>query len=411
MIKRSPALTRILEAHCCAGCGICAAVSGGNIEMQMSPQGFLRPKQHTNIADETDRLIADICPGMTLRQNSSESLSHLLWGPVVKVRTGASTEANLRYHASSGGALSALLLFLLDSKTVDFVVQTATSEVSPIENAVVESRTHDDIYQAAGSRYGPSAPLKDLLLQLKRPGRFALVAKPCDIAAVRALARRDFRIAEKIPILLSFFCAGIPSLRGTRKILSELDVPEKDLKAFTYRGNGWPGQVVAKTTNGRNARMSYSDSWGGILSKHLQFRCKICPDGSGGFADIVCGDAWYCGADGYPLFEEADGRSLVISRTDLGERIVRQAVAANFLTTQSIDIGEIRRMQPSQSLRKRLVLSRLMAMALLGRPVPHFVGLGLLRAAISAGLWLNLKSFLGTVRRLLMPNRYVSGIF
>jgi coenzyme F420 hydrogenase subunit beta len=37
--------------------------------------------------------------------------------------------------------------------------------------------------------------------------------------------------------------------------------------------------------------MSYADSWGGILSRHVQFRCKICPDGTGGFADVVCADA------------------------------------------------------------------------------------------------------------------------
>src|SRR3712207_7050821 len=38
-------------------------------------------------------------------------------------------------------------------------------------------------------------------------------------------------------------------------------------------------------------------------------RCKICPDGTGEFADIVCADAWY-GKDGYPDFAEREGRSL-----------------------------------------------------------------------------------------------------
>ena len=55
--------------------------------------------------------------------------------------------------------------------------------------------------------------------------------------------------------------------------------------------------------------MSYADSWGAHLSKHVQFRCKICPDAVGGVADIACADAWYGGDSGYPQFDEAAGRS------------------------------------------------------------------------------------------------------
>ena len=50
--------------------------------------------------------------------------------------------------------------------------------------------------------------------------------------------------------------------------------------------------------------MSYAQSWGEILTKHVQFRCKVCPDGSGGFADVACADAWYGDERGYPSFEE-----------------------------------------------------------------------------------------------------------
>jgi coenzyme F420 hydrogenase subunit beta len=45
------------------------------------------------------------------------------------------------------------------------------------------------------------------------------------------------------------------------------------------------------------------NAWGEELSNHLQFRCKICPGGTGEFADVVCAGAWY-GKDGYPDFTE-----------------------------------------------------------------------------------------------------------
>ena len=58
------------------------------------------------------------------------------------------------------------------------------------------------------------------------------------------------------------------------------------------RGDGWPGSVTAVTASGKVAHMSYADSWGDILSHHVQFRCKVCPDGTGAFSDISCGTVW-----------------------------------------------------------------------------------------------------------------------
>ena len=297
--------------------------------------------------------------------------------------------------------VSALLLYLLESKIVDYVVHTAASDVSPIENAIVESANRAGVFAAAGSRYAPSAPLAALHRQLAQPGRFALVAKPCDVAAVRALSHHDHRINEKIPIILSFFCGGVPSVHGAREILSRFDVREEDVASFRYRGDGWPGFATARLKDGREARMSYAESWGGILSNYVQFRCKICPDGTGGFADIACGDAWYADDKGYPLFEEAEGRSLIVSRTGRGEDLVRSAIEAGYIMAQNLDVAEISKMQPSQARRKQLVLSRLSAMALMGRVMPRFVGLRLCKAAFGASFWQNLRSFLGMARRLL----------
>jgi coenzyme F420 hydrogenase subunit beta len=374
----------------------------GKIAMRMSEAGYLRPKQAGELSSEEERLIAKTCPGISLIQDSNEGADHPIWGPLFAIRTGSATDASLRHHASSGGVLSALLLYLLESKIVDYVVHTAASDVSPIENTIVESTGKAGIFAAAGSRYAPSAPLAALHRQLARPGRFVLVAKPCDVAAVRALGRHDRRIEEKIPVILSFFCAGVPSVDGARDILSKLNVREQEVASFRYRGDGWPGFATARLKDGREVRMSYAESWGGILSKHVQFRCKICPDGTGGFADVACGDAWYADDKGYPLFEESEGRSLIVSRTRKGEDLVRRAIEADYIVAQNLEVAEIAKMQPSQARRKQLVMSRLSAMALVGRIMPRFVGLHLCNAAVEASLWQNIRSFLGMARRLIL---------
>lgn len=403
-VRPSRALARVERGDLCSGCGACAgAVAPGKIVMG-EREGWLRPVQTAPLTAEEDAAFARVCPGLTLEQDARGRRDDVLWGPVVAARTGWATDPALRRNASSGGGLSALLVHLLESGAVDDVLQITADPERPIGNLVVRSRTPEEIFAAAGSRYAPSAPLAHLAERLDEPGRSAFVGKPCDVGALRSLARRDSRVAEKFPYVLSFFCAGVPSLAGARRILSKLDVEEPDLVAFRYRGDGWPGFAIATTRDGGAARLSYAQSWGAVLSKHLQFRCKVCPDGVGGFADVVCADAWECDERGYPIFEEREGVSLLLSRTERGEALVGAALAANRLEASPFDLAGLAQMQPGQFNKKRLALSRLAALAATGGTIPRFTGFNLARAARQAGVAKNLRSFLGTVRRRLAPS-------
>jgi coenzyme F420 hydrogenase subunit beta len=214
------------------------------------------------------------------------------------------------------------------------------------------------------------------------------------------MASLDPRVAGRFPLLLSFFCGGIPSHKGTDRILDDLGVKKTDLADFRYRGDGWPGYATATRRDGSVSRMTYMESWGGRLSHHVQFRCKFCPDAVGGVADVVCADAWYGDEKGYPLFEESDGRSLVIARTEIGERLIAGAQSRNRIALETSSIGEIVKMQPSQAWRKRLALSRLVAMAVCLHPRPRTTGVQVLAAARSARIGETIKSFLGLIRRI-----------
>src|SRR3546814_14649746 len=106
------------------------------------------------------------------------------------------------------------------------------------------------------------------------------------------------------------------------------------LSEFRYRGNGWPGQAVARTTDGRAGEMSYERSWGDHLSREVQFRCKICPDAVGGTADIACAVAWYGGAGGYPPFEEQERRSPIMVRSTVTRTFLDKSEVAGRLNVQ-----------------------------------------------------------------------------
>lgn len=394
-------LKRVLQGNLCAGCGACAGLFPQKLEMDMSSPGFLRPRSISHLTEIEDNRLASFCPGLGQRMNRRGRLDHTLWGPYVAMRRGWSCDAHMRFAGASGGALSSLLLYLVETEKVDAVVEIGADPRSPIGNETIITVDRAGILTAAGSRYAPSAPLSQLKELVATGMRYAFVGKPCDVVALRALSEQEPEIAATFPVLLSFFCAGVPSESGARALLRALGADEEATERFRYRGHGWPGRATAVLKNGDERSMSYHESWGGILSKHVQLRCKICADGTGMAADIVCADAWESDAAGYPLFEEAEGSSLIVSRTDLGERILKRAQEAGHIEMVAFDVNHLASIQPGQRERRRALLARLLALRLTGRPVPHYRGLHLWRSASQNSVLLNLKNFMGMARRVI----------
>jgi coenzyme F420 hydrogenase subunit beta len=393
-------LQQVLQADLCSGCGLCAAIMGASkARMELDARGYLRPALLGPVGEAEDRLIAAVCPGSTVELLPGEGGSSPEWGGMLSVHTGHAVDPELRHQASSGGALSALVQQLLDSGEARFVLQVAASPEVPWLNQVVRSGDAAAVRRASGSRYAPSAPLESVVRCLEEGEPFVVVGKPCDIAALRAYARHDERVDRLVVAMIAFMCGGVPSARGVELLVKRMGAEPSGVLSFRFRGEGWPGRAKALSRSGAEHSMSYNDAWGGILSKHVQLRCKICPDGVGMSADIVCADAWYGDESGYPRFDEQDGRSLVIGRTTKGLALIRAAESAGRLAVQPLDPTEIDRMQPYQLRRTRLVLSRLLAMRLTGRRAPRFGLARLARFAAKAGLMANLRSFLGTVRR------------
>ena len=399
-MRKSHSIEWITTGGLCTGCGLCQGMFPEKVRTTLSPDGYLRPVATTPL-DHQERLkLCDVCPGLHIKHENPGPNYHPHWGPLFEVRTGYANDPATRLVGSSGGVLSGLLVHLLESSQVDFVAHIKAATDDPLGNELTISRTREQVLAGAGSRYAPSAPLFKLKELLAMPGRFAFVGKPCDVAALRRYEVLNPSISKKVPFMLSFMCAGIPSRKGTLAILDKFGVAPEQVKSFAYRGNGWPGKTTAITTDGQRFETDYSTSWGTVLNRHLQFRCKICPDGIGEFADVVGADAWY-GKDGYPDFAEREGRSLILSRTAKGEALVHSAVAAGAITVQPLAVDEIAKMQPYQLNRKRLVLSRVLALKLMRRPAPQFVNFPLLRLATQLSLRENISSFMGTLRRII----------
>jgi coenzyme F420 hydrogenase subunit beta len=404
--SQSPALARVTKGDLCSGCGACAALAPDKIAMDIAAPGYLRPVQSGDLTAGEEAGIAAVCPGLVQKVVADGRPDPVLWGPYKEMVTGHATDEAVRFAGASGGGLSGMLVYLIESGTVDAVVETTASETLPIGNAAVVTQDKAAITAAAGSRYAPSSPLEGIPAQVaahKEKGtKYAFVGKPCDAAAMRALCQRDPDVAAAFPVILSFFCAGTPSHTGGKEVLAKLGTDLENTAKFRFRGNGWPGQATAIDHDGKERSMSYHDSWGGVLSRHVQMRCKLCADGTGTAADIVCADAWESDAAGYPVFEEAPGISLIVARTDLGARLLADAQTAGHLKTEPFDVEALTAIQPGQRERRRAVFARLIARKLVGKPIPRYEGLQIRAAARQNSLKRNLKNFIGTLKRSLL---------
>ena len=296
--------------------------------------------------------------------------------------------------------MTGILINFLVNGEIDFVVHNQASKLNPLANETVASYTIEDIKIGAGSRYAPSSPLMNLEDYLATGKKFAFVGKPCDVAALRAIERSDPRVQKQVPYMISFFCAGVPSLKAAEKVVNGMGASVTEVKKFRYRGNGWPGYATATLFDESLRNMSYFESWGKILSHQVQFRCKICADGVGSFADIVCGDAWNCDDRGYPLFEEKDGSSLVIGRTEKGRVVLERLIANGIIDSEDLSLDDVSSMQPGQKRRKSVLAARLAAVIMFRLPYPVYKGVKLLAGMSGASVVDLLRNFLGMTKRL-----------
>ncbi|SMX24252.1 Coenzyme F420 hydrogenase/dehydrogenase, beta subunit C-terminal domain [Boseongicola aestuarii] len=393
----TPALARVTKGGLCSGCGACRAIAPTAIIMELAGDGFLRPRQTSVVTSDQDAAISKACPGLGQCVSNLGRKDHPLWGPFLEMHTGFATDPELRFKASSGGALSGMLAWLIESGEVKSALTNTADPDRAVANVPILAKNRSDIARAAGSRYAPSAPLA--ALDMVEDGPSAFVGKPCDVVALRVMQTTDPVLAAQFPVVLSFFCAGVPSLAGGESILEALGVTPKTTAVFRYRGHGWPGRATAVAKDGSETSMTYEESWGSRLSPRVQHRCKLCADGTGVAADLVFADAWETDTTGYPLFEEADGISLIVARTRKGADLLARAIAAGALEAQDFDVTKLAAMQPGQTRRRQALAARLAGQRLLGRTIPKYRGLSLRKAAQTGSLKWALRNLIGMIRR------------
>jgi coenzyme F420 hydrogenase subunit beta len=401
MIHNVKNLGDVVDWGLCIGCGACYhACDKSNVSLvNIAEQGIRPVFKDKSCAGCTDCL--EFCPGYKVdsdlvarEQPEYAQLEDHGFGRALEIWEGHAADPEIRRHASSGGLISALALYAIEREGMEQAVHIASDDEAPWLNRTVASRTREDLLSRTGSRYSPASPCDGLGLIEKGEGRSVFIGKPCDAAAASKLQRMRPELAEKLGLVLTFFCAGTPSTRASTDMLESMNVPREDVKSLNYRGDGWPGGFKATDAAGETRCFKpYPEAWS-ELARRRPFRCHLCPDGLGRVADLACGDAWEKFEDG-----KNPGLSIVLVRSERGRRILHGAIEAGYVVLERVDKDSVIQAQVNLLGRRPEIFGRILGMRLLGIPAPKFPGFRLGRDWLGIKAKFKVKTVLGTMRR------------
>lgn len=395
-------LNQIVENGLCIGCGLCRSIAGPErVDVVMTPQGRERPVARHELDHATLARINAVCPGTRIggadpSASSENAQRDVVWGPAERLSIGYAGDPAVRFRGSTGGVLTALGQFLLSSGRVNFILHVGASKSAPMRSERRLSFDTASVLENAGSRYGPAAPLVDFSQILDRGQPFALIAKPCDITAVRNLAKVDERVDRHMRYALTLVCGGASDLAKSEEVLRRFGVAESELSLFRYRGYGNPGPTRLETRDGRAFELTYQQLWEDEAKWMIQPRCKICPDAIGQGADIAASDVW---PGGGPTGED-EGFNGIIVRTRRGLELYDAAVAAGAIVVErAASFSDFDLFQPHQVNKRRAVWARLKGMEAAGKPVPTVTDLELEACARQNPIGRNLAEARGARER------------
>jgi coenzyme F420 hydrogenase subunit beta len=392
----------------CIGCGACAyACPERKIVLKDIEEDGIRPfLKESDCGGCPDCL--EVCPGLETAHVAGGPENGLVrelkagWGPVLEMWEGHASDPRFRFEGSSGGAASALAAFCLEKGGAEGVMHIGASATEPWRNQTFYSRSTKELLERTGSRYSPASPCDSLELMEKGKGSGVFIGKPCDVAGLRKSESLRPALQEKVALAIGIFCAGTPSTRGTLDLIRKMGVAPDKVEELRYRGRGWPGMATVKLKGQEEikSRLTYIEAWG-FIQKYRPYRCYLCPDGTGEFADLSCGDPWY-----REIREGEAGYSLVVVRNEKGRRVLRDAMEAGYLTLKPVEPGVLVRSQENLLGKRQTIWGRLLALKALGIPTPRLEGFSLFENWLTLPFAAKIRSVAGTTRRAIQRKYY-----
>jgi coenzyme F420 hydrogenase subunit beta len=230
---------------------------------------------------------------------------------------------------------------MFDQKLIDGALVVGTRVASQgWEPYPVIVRSADELKRTQKSTYTLLPHLQALAEMEEIEGKYAIVALPCHVHAIRRYQKFSKKLAERIKFVIGLYC----NVAFEPYVLDDLcefsGFRREEVVEFGFRHGTWPGGIVATLRDGSSKKLlkleEMRDEFNLLKKFYTPSRCNTCIDFSAEHADIAVGDPWLKGRDGKLMF--TDNRTTVLIRTDIGEEVVRMAVDAAYIEVEELPL-------------------------------------------------------------------------
>lgn len=330
-------IQHVSDSFMCSNCGACKVICPKEtIDFKWSSMGRMSAQVSDKCVD--CGICTKVCPSLN---NAAACFEDQYVGSIEALYTGRAVDDKIFRNAQSGGAVTAVLSYLLKNKKIDCaVVCKMTAGKTPVVQSTIITDVKD-LGQTQKSCYTP-VDMLSILKYTKDYESVAFVGLPCHMQGLTLLkksSKRFHNVKYKLGLICDrTLCASIQDLFVARytsqfsKKNIKIDWRRKCLnnKSFCYKS----APIVV-----------YSDKDECTVPNSVRFylkepftspRCRVCSDKINVMADLVFGDPW--------RMENIDwvkGESVIIARSSLGNNLLREMQANGVLQLVKRKNGEI----------------------------------------------------------------------
>jgi coenzyme F420 hydrogenase subunit beta len=344
----------VVDFGACCECGSCVLVCPHNVIEYIDG----KPKQTAKASAAFDYcgisegigcdVCAQVCPRLGPREfNLRESVFKDQEGTVLdggfgryqEIYVARVKDPRILDVCQDGGVVTAILVHGLRNGWLDGAIVSAADPDTPCAPRPLCATTEEEVIAAAGSWY-TYCPNDLALTQAveKDLEKVAFVGVPCQVTPVRKAELRDPGFittdkkkdkiidrqtrslkspVERVALRIGLLCSEVFDFDGLMEgmIQGDLGIPLTDVKKFNVKG-----EVLVYPRQGEVVRIGLAQA-----QEHARPECHHCGDFSAELADISCGGV---GAMDW---------TIVITRTDLGRRVMQRIIDEDLLDVRPID--------------------------------------------------------------------------
>lgn len=330
-------MDEVINRGICTHCGTCVGLSEGLLTFKRTSRGPIPTLVHPNSADIVEAAYS-ACPGKGLdypRLNESVFGTHpksWLTGVVQGFYISYSLDQNVRRAGASGGVITQILIYLLDQGLIDGAVVLKHGDPKPWLASPIIATTPEEIIAAAQSVYSPT-PVNTILAEMERfQGNLAYVGLPDQVASLRVLQEFGHPGAKKVRYVIGPYTGTSTYLAAIESYLRSNGVSGLDqIEKLRYREGEWPGHLYIRTREGLEFRLD-KFYYNYLIPFFITQTSLLAVDFTNELTDLSVGDAWS------PEFEaKGDGYSVVITRSDLGDQLLREMASRDQIHLETLE--------------------------------------------------------------------------